>query len=184
MVPATSPHGTGKGFPMQTDFTSRLNTPATPVYSARTVARFWAKVNKTDTCWLWTASTIPGGYGQFRAGSPAPYRAHRFSYEIHVGQIPQGLHVCHTCDTPACVNPDHLFVGTPADNMRDRNAKGRHVPMRGIANGEAKLTDDQVREIRRLYASGNYTQKALTKQFGVKIPQISRICRRVLWKHI
>lgn len=82
--------------------------------------RFWPKVEKTDGCWLWTANTRPNGYGLF--GSVG---AHRVAYELCVGPIPSGMYVCHRCDNPACVRPDHLFVGTQLDNMRDMVTKGR-----------------------------------------------------------
>jgi len=108
------------------------------------------------------------------------YRAHRLSYEIQVGPIPPGLHVLHTCDNPGCVNPGHLWVGTQADNNRDRAAKGRGggEKRRGIRNGRAKLTGEQVAKIRRLYASGDISQEGLALAFGVSQPQISRIVRR------
>lgn len=88
--------------------------------------RFWNKVYKTDSCWLWIGSRLPTGYGTFRVGKKVK-RAHRVSWELHNGPIIDGsLLVCHTCDNPMCVNPDHLFLGTNLDNMRDRNAKGRN----------------------------------------------------------
>ena len=90
--------------------------------------RFWPKVEKTDECWLWTASRYKsGGYGQFTVDSLG-IRAHRFAYELLVGPIPSGMCVLHRCDNPPCVRPDHLFLGTQHDNAKDRTAKGRTGP--------------------------------------------------------
>lgn len=90
--------------------------------------RFWSKVNKTDTCWFWTASTV--GKSTYRYGGfwykGKTVRAHRFSYEETYGPIPKGMKVLHKCDNPLCVRPDHLFLGTDADNNLDRSLKGRH----------------------------------------------------------
>jgi len=95
-----------------------------------TEQRFWNKVNKTDTCWLWTASKRNKGYGAFsytRDGKMIQDRAHRYSWEIHKGSIPEGLFVLHSCDVPACVNPSHLFLGNNQENVDDMMNKGRHV---------------------------------------------------------
>ena len=87
--------------------------------------RFFEKVNKTDSCWLWTGALSSSGYGSFGVAGKAT-AAHRYSYQIHNGEIPEGLIICHTCDTPSCVNPDHLWLGTYSDNMKDMVAKDRH----------------------------------------------------------
>jgi hypothetical protein len=87
--------------------------------------RFWAYVQKTASCWVWTGTQSDNGYGRIW-GKGRHIKAHRFSWELHNGPIPEGMHVCHKCDTPACVNPEHLFLGTASDNMRDMVAKGRH----------------------------------------------------------
>lgn len=87
--------------------------------------RFWARVQKTESCWLWTGKPRNGdGYGQMRVNTRKEY-PHRFSYMIHKGPIPKGMVLCHTCDNPACVNPEHLWVGTVADNVLDMHRKGR-----------------------------------------------------------
>lgn len=90
-------------------------------------ARFWAKVNKTPTCWLWTANRLPKGYGVINVGGRAGSQqlAHRVSWELHFGPIPDGLWVLHRCDNPPCVRPDHLFLGTVQDNVDDMVTKGR-----------------------------------------------------------
>lgn len=88
--------------------------------------RFFSKVNKTDNCWEWTASLIGCGYGNFKYKGKR-YAAHRFSWELVNGKIPDGLLVCHKCDNRKCVNPEHLFLGTQKDNMQDCLRKGRLV---------------------------------------------------------
>jgi hypothetical protein len=86
--------------------------------------RFWTRVDKSGECWVWTGAHLPTGYGRLTGAKRGMY-AHRFSWELHNGPIPDGLLVCHKCDNPPCVRPDHLFLGTNVDNIRDRDAKGR-----------------------------------------------------------
>ena len=138
--------------------------------------RFFAKVNKTETCWLWTASKHPKGYGHF--GGPQ-LRAHRMSWVIHHGSIPEGLQVLHKCDNPSCVNPKHLFLGTNLDNMRDCAKKGRRIN-RGTKNPRAKITEDDVRSIR----ADERRQVDIAKQYGLAQTTVSDIKLKNLWPHI
>lgn len=154
--------------------------------------RFWLRVKRyTDPCWLWSAR--PERYGQLGTGQPEKPEilAHRMSWEIHYGVIPPGLCVLHHCDTPACVNPRHLFLGTKGDNFRDAVAKGRHRPHRmpGELHPRAKLTRAQVNEIRSLYGElsgrrkrpGLPTTKELAGQFGVSPSAISHVVMGHTW---
>jgi len=157
------------------------------------MARFWSKVDKNGStvthvdglgpCWLWTAAASSAGYGRLRVGGRM-ISAHRLSYEIHNGPVLAGMCACHRCDVKLCVNPSHLFLGTHADNMRDRDAKGRLGAREGEWNGFAKLTDTNVLEIRKLYAKGGVFQKALAARFGVDQSHISEIVHRKTWAHV
>src|SRR3990167_1210519 len=127
--------------------------------------RFWKKVQKGDSpekCWEWKSCKNPEGYGQFTIDGKKVY-AHRYSWELHNGTIPDGLWVLHHCDNPACVNPDHLFVGTQTDNMQDMISKGRseYLGISGENNHQAHLTTDIVKIIRKRYAFGGITQQKL-----------------------
>lgn len=143
--------------------------------------RFFRKVERTmraPGCWLWTGSKIPQGYGRVRIDGKA-LATHRVSWEMHRGPIPKGLHVLHYCDEPACVNPNHLFLGTHTDNMRDMFAKGR-CDRKGEAHGSAKLTSSQVREIR---AAPNGSA-AMAEKYGVSYCTIKNIRARRTWAHL
>jgi hypothetical protein len=204
--------------------------------------RFWTRVSKGEACWLWTGGQTGGSdpqrrYGQFWAGRNGGHvYAHRFSWELHRGQIADGLLVLHRCDVTLCVNPEHLFLGTQLDNMQDMARKGRaafgerngvrkhpervsrgakhsatirqgdehwtrtapdglargdehwtrRLPgalARGEQSGAAKLTEDQVREIRRLAAEG-WSQPKLGRRFGVVHATVGRIIRGKGWSHV
>ena len=138
---------------------------------------FWKTVVKTDGCWLWQRAKTGGGYGQL-ARKGFRCMAHRYSWELHFGPIPEGLCVCHHCDNPRCVNPAHLFVGTRADNMADCAAKHR-LP-RG-RTPSAKITREQAESIRQRYKEGGVTQKALADEFGLAQTSIFEIIKGQRW---
>jgi hypothetical protein len=139
--------------------------------------RFWAKVQQTAGCWEWQGARHPHGYGKFTVDRHRRgVFAHRFAYELTHGPIPPGMHVCHTCDNPPCVRPDHLELGTPADNMRDRDRKGRRKQGRQ-STGARKLTPDQVQTIRARYAAGGVSQRALAAEYGCGQNTIGRMLR-------
>lgn len=151
--------------------------------------RFWAKVDKQgpDECWEWRSSLNSKGYGRISMGKTDQMFAHRLSYELHFGPIPDGLLVCHRCDNPPCVNPSHLFTGTRSDNMLDCSQKGRHGARqhperlsRGINRPAAKLTNAAVVEIRK--ASG--THREIASRFSISHGVVGRIRRRKIWTHV
>lgn len=145
--------------------------------------RFWRKVQKGPDCWEWTASKDTGGYGQFwLKGQTHPWKASRVAYLLTYHD-PGQMHVLHRCDNPACVRPDHLFLGTHLDNIRDRTSKGRgrNNGGRGEKNANARLTLPQVIEIRQLYSAGRHTQTELAQSYGVGQTAISKIVRGEKW---
>lgn len=157
------------------------------------IERFFKHVQKSDDpegCWLWVGATDNRGYGQLHVDG-RPVKAHRFSYQHHKGAIPHGLQVCHACDTPACVNPAHLWLGTAKDNMRDCGSKGRahyqrypeHV-RRGEKHHRAKLTEAQAREIKRRFTAGGYTHRQLAEEYGVTTNTVGMLVRGITWKHL
>ena len=149
------------------------------------IARFWAKVDKSGECWVWTAYCDANGYGHLSVGTKMP-RAHRVSWTIHNGPIPEGICVLHTCDNPPCVRPDHLWLGSRGDNSLDMKMKGRGRTkyQRGEANDYSKLTETNVLEIRHRYAQGNVSQYQLAREIGVCVATICHIVNRITWNHI
>ena len=133
-------------------------------------------------CWLWTGTLSDTGYGRFRSVllGPGKHYAHRVSYKKFVGPIPKRMDVLHRCDVTCCVNPDHLFLGTQADNNRDRDAKGRQVGPHGHDNGMSKLDENAVRFIR----ASTISAVTLAPFLGINHATISRVRRRELWKHV
>lgn len=147
-------------------------------------------------CWLWFGTTVGGPrvkvlYGQFWIGD-RQYQAHRVSYDLHVGRIPDGLCVLHRCDNPACVNPDHLFLGTQADNVHDMHSKGRlgnsapKNPAAGERSPRALLNDLAVVDIRARFKprgmGGN--ARTLAFEYGVSVDLIHKVVARKCWRHI
>lgn len=153
--------------------------------------RFWGKVNKTDGCWLWTGFLNHDGYGRVgpRPGIDNGGRAHRRAWELTKGPIPKGAEVMHICDTPACVRPDHLRLGSHGENMADMRAKGRMAVGERYPN--AKLTESMVREIRAEYTyskAGRRTTKSnaneLAARYGVGRSTIVGVAMGRIWGHV
>lgn len=142
--------------------------PITPI--AERFSEKWIP-EPNSGCWLWTGAVSRSGYGIVMRGrkSEGQIRAHRASWKIYRGEIPVGMFVCHKCDVRSCVNPDHLWLGQHADNMADRNAKGRAA--RGERGGNAKLTDAQTIAIR----NDQRTQMAIAAAFGISQSRVSQI---------
>ena len=149
-------------------------------------ARFWIKVDMNGglfACWPWMGARTERGYGRFGLGGKNRH-AHRVAWELTYGPIPAGLWVLHHCDNPACVHPDHLFLGTHADNMADMSSKRRqakqHPNLRGELNGATKLTRSDVVTIREVLAAGGRSSE-LARRFGVSRRAISLIASRTTW---
>lgn len=151
------------------------------------VLEFWASVDKHGPihptlgtrCWLWKGHKLKGGYGKLGRAM-----THRLSYELNVGTIPFGISVLHKCDVRHCANPNHLFLGTQQDNLKDMRNKDRQV--RGEDQGLSKLTEDQVRIIRQRYRrySHQHGTGALAREFGVAHVTIYRVVMNTRWRHV
>lgn len=152
-------------------------------------AHFWSRVQKTDSCWLWTGGIDADGYGMATSTTGVSKRAHRLAWKFTHGRLPENMMVCHACDNPTCVRPDHLFLGTALDNATDRDRKGRYRQpctlnrKRGEANHLAKLTATIVSKIRQRYTEGQ-SAPILAMAYNVSRQTIHRIVKRVNWKHI
>mgnify|MGYP001213333075 CR=1 FL=1 len=142
--------------------------------------RFWEKVNKTETCWLWTASVGSHGYGVIGIGKRCEGTAcsHRYSYELNCGPIPPDMQVLHKCDNRRCVNPSHLFLGTQDDNIKDCISKRRLAV--GVRHGRARLTESDIISIR----SDTRRPEVIGLEYGVSLSHVNSIKRRTFWSHI
>jgi hypothetical protein len=176
---------------------SELRVVVPMIPPSRYAARFNRYVSKTDSCWIWTGSRSKG-YGDFTIRH-VKFKSHRIAWVLATGQWPpDNLCVLHRCDNPSCVNPDHLFLGTNADNVADRHAKGRDARVSGDANGSrlhperlpsgvdhhrSKINPDKAREIRSAWRSGA-RQVDLALRYGLNQGTVSAICRNVIWKEV
>jgi len=144
---------------------------------------FWEKVKKTNTCWLWTGALLRSGYGQLGSTRTGIFhQAHRFSWIIHRGPIPKGMQCLHHCDNPPCVNPEHLFLGTNVDNVRDKVSKSRQA--RGNDIPHAALSPEKVRKMRKLYATEKFTYCRIGKMFGVFHTTAGNAISGRQWRHV
>jgi len=160
---------------------ARAKTPTVQQYAAL----FWARVTRTDGCWLWTGPVMRQrrGYGTHATTLYGRKPAHRYSWFFTHGEMPPShMDVCHACDVPACVRPDHLFLGTRAENMHDAKVKGR-VPA-GERHTAARLTDDNVREMRRLRASSGEPYARLAKRYGVSTSTVVQVIYGNTWRSV
>lgn len=188
----TSPHVElvcgvcGTGFAVKHSHAHRRRFCSRPCYIAAIHRRaddfeayFWKRVQKTPTCWEWTGMRGTAGlrYGIVRRPHDGikDEVAHRTSWRMHFGEIPDGMFVCHHCDNPLCVRPDHLFLGTQTDNMTDMARKER--------SAAAKLTADDVREIRRRFANGE-SQSSIAADYPISRRSIGKVTQRIHWRHV
>lgn len=146
--------------------------------------RFWQRIikNSSDECWQWDGCKNAFGYGTIRAEGKT-FLAHRFSFKLAHGKLPNGLCICHTCDNPECCNPKHLFAATHDDNMKDRKRKGHYRDIHGENHPRARLTKQDVNAIRTIFSAGNITKTELAKRYGVSITHIGYIISNKSWNH-
>jgi len=146
-----------------------------------TEERFWSRVHKTDTCWLWMGTITTGGYGRIQVNCKL-ICTHRLSWEMRYGKIPKGMFALHKCDVPNCVNPNHLYIGTTQDNMNDKVNRGRSP--RGESHGNNRLKESQIRSIRKINSFDIFTQAEIGKIFSVARETTRDIINKKIWKHV
>lgn len=154
-------------------------------YELKHIRRLFSKldIGDWDECWEYQGGCSSNGYGSIKIRPLGSRHTHRVTMEYWLGRpLATHEHVMHSCDNPPCCNPRHLSVGTHADNVADKMAKGRHI--KGESHGQNVLTEDQVRLIRRRYAEGGVTQTELGNEYGVAQGHISSIVLRRTWRHI
>lgn len=154
-------------------------------YKQNLQTRFWSKVEKSDGCWVWRGDIGHGGYGRIRING-ANKMSHRIAWEWVNGPIPAGLVICHSCDNPPCVNPDHLRAATQKENVEESERKGRRNYRTGPAPWRAKLTEENVREMRHLHKENSkyYTDGKIAKMFGVDPSTAKKAIYGLTWKHV
>lgn len=168
---------------------TRWNRYGDPHFTKKLVgppeSRFWCKVDRgvDDECWVWTAYVNEWGYGKFRVAPNRLMSAHRFSFELANGPIPEGAVICHHCDNPPCVNPRHLYAGSHLTNRHDWAERNGGNLARGERNGSAVLTGELVRELRRRAMSGE-PQTTLAREFNVHPNTIAKAVSGETWGHI
>lgn len=161
------------GFFVRCSMTRRINA------EGLRLVKQWSSPAAEQECWLFKGkSLVKSGNGACTYGRVVikgkTKRAHRMAWEACCGPIPSGMLVCHSCDTPLCINPSHLFLGTAADNNRDKMMKGRHRAAKGERNGQAKLTDVEALELKRLALAG-HPYRGLAARYGVSRALVSLI---------
>ncbi len=163
---------------------ARANSKRTPLATVDMTyeERFDYYHTKGEGCWEWHGATFgTRGYGAYYDGKRT-MGAHRHAYERANGPIPRGVFICHQCDNPRCVRPDHLFAGTPKQNTQDMLAKGRQNPPKGERQGRSKLNTEAVRRIREL--ADSTTRAALARQFGISRAAVIAVLNRRSWAHV
>ncbi len=157
-------------------------------FEKETIENFWKRTRKSESkfwngtpCIEWISNPMRIKYGTFIYKGKT-YRSHRFSWNLENGEIPEGMYICHHCDNPPCVNSEHLFLGTPKDNTKDKFSKNRGNLPKGDEHWKSKLTNKDVKKIRKLYANKKYKQVELSEMFGVTQAQISYIVNDIFWK--